>query len=67
MSKSDQEKINKILKFGKSLVGAKYNSSWKTYKIDESVGKSHFYQYNGSTNTGHYTHVCLPQNWLLKK
>ena len=36
-------------------------------KIDESVGKSHFYQYNGSTNTGHYTHVCLPQNWLLKE
>ena len=188
MSKSDKEKINKILKFGKSLVGTKRNESWKTYKvgtnkgpwwisdeklpskaeikksgtdcgglanllrryaglsvnqldgtggyfdylkkkkrlkkfdykksypagtlllrdyntidsghvaiiyeenkqgvlfskllhsvgwadginkrgvrIDESVGKSHFYQYNGSTNTGHYTHVCLPQNWLLKE
>ncbi len=36
-------------------------------KIDESVGKSHFYQYNGDTNTGFYTHVCLPQNWLLKE
>ena len=32
MSKSDKEKINKILKFGKSLVGTKRNESWKTYK-----------------------------------
>ena len=36
-------------------------------KIDESVGKSHFAQYNGKSNTGHYTHICLPEDWLLKE
>lgn len=36
-------------------------------KIDDSVGKSYFAQYNGTTNTGHYTHICLPENWLIKE
>ena len=34
--------------------------------IDTCVGKSHFAQRNGTTNTGHYTHICLPENWLLR-
>ena len=35
-------------------------------RIDEGVGKSHFHQYNGGCNRGHYTHVCAPHDWLLK-
>lgn len=34
-------------------------------KIDHSVGKSHFAQYNGTTNKGHYQYACLPADWLV--
>lgn len=47
-----------------------WNDGTKTsrgVKIDKSVGQSHFFQYNGTTNTGHYTHICLPEDWLLKE
>ena len=33
-------------------------------RIDASAGRSHFFQYDGVRNTGHYTHACLPQDWL---
>ena len=48
-------------------VGWNDGSNIKGVKIDASVGKSHFFQYNGTSNTGHYTHICLPENWLLKE
>jgi hypothetical protein len=35
-------------------------------KIDSTVGKSYFHAYNGTTNVGHYTHICMPQDWLCK-
>ena len=36
----------------------------KGVKIDVYVGKSYFYQCDGKFNKGHYTHVCLPDDWL---
>ena len=33
-------------------------------RIDETVGRSHFFQYDGEHNCGHYTHVCAPRDWL---
>jgi hypothetical protein len=33
-------------------------------RIDACAGRSHFFQYDGDRNTGHYTHACLPQDWL---
>ena len=48
-------------------VGWKDGTGIRGVKIDASVGKSHFFQYNGTTNTGHYTHICLPEDWLLKE
>ena len=47
-------------------VGWSDGSNLKCIKIDECVGKSYFCQYNGTTNTGHYTHICLPEDWLIK-
>jgi len=41
-------------------------SGKKVVKIDDSVGRSYFCQYNGKNNKGHYTHICLPEDWLLK-
>jgi hypothetical protein len=41
-------------------------SKKKIVKIDNIVADSHFYQYNGTTNIGHYTHICLPSDWLIK-
>ena len=43
------------------------DSGQKVNVIDACVGKNYFAQYNGTTNTGHYTHICLPENWLLKE
>jgi len=48
-------------------VGWNDGSGKQIVKIDASVHKSHFAQYNGTTNTGHYTHICLPENWLIKE
>ena len=48
-------------------VGWDDGSNQKIIKIDASVGQSYFAQYDGIINTGHYTHICLPENWLLKE
>ena len=48
-------------------ISEKLEGGKKIVKIDPAVGMSHFYQYNGTTNTGHYTHICLPENWLIKE
>ena len=40
--------------------------SAKKVVIDPCVATSHFVQYNGTTNQGHYTHICLPEHWLIK-
>lgn len=48
-------------------VGWNDGSGNRGVKIDDSVGKSHFAQYNGTTNKGHYTHICLPEDWLIKE
>lgn len=48
-------------------VGWNDGSGRKVVKIDDSVGKSYFAQYNGTTNKGLYTHICLPEDWLIKE
>ena len=48
-------------------VGWNDGTNQQIVKIDDSVGKSYFAQYNGTTNTGHYTHICLPEDWLIKE
>jgi hypothetical protein len=63
------EENKKGVLFSKLLhsVGWNDGTGKKGVKIDASVGQSYFFQYNGTTNTGHYTHICLPKNWLLKE
>ena len=39
----------------------------KKIVIDPCVAKSHYTQYNNTTNMGHYTHICLPENWLINE
>jgi hypothetical protein len=50
------------------LFSSLLHSHWvKGVVEDAATGTSYFSQYNGKSNVGHYTHVCYPENWLLKE
>ena len=35
--------------------------------LDPTVGKHYFAKYNKKTGIGPFTHICLPEDWLLKE
>jgi hypothetical protein len=45
-------------------VGWNDGSGLTGVKLDKCTGKSYFTQYNGTSNIGHYTHVCFPKDWI---